>query len=131
MTTSRRKTGSMSVPTLESIHGMMPKKDWETINDDWAEHDFAKGAQHGDLYPGELAARYGKFANLPDFVRKAQLANYEGYRAMYEGRNAQLFHPLTAVITLDERPGPAEFCVADLSLRSGAQLIAVWRQGGG
>jgi mannosylglycoprotein endo-beta-mannosidase len=30
---------------------MMPKKDWETINDDWAEHDLAKGAQGGDKYP--------------------------------------------------------------------------------
>ncbi len=105
----KTETGSMSVPTLESIHGMMPKKDWETINDDWAEHDFAKGAQHGDLYPGELAARYGKFANLPDFVRKAQLANYEGYRAMYEGRNAQLFHPLTAVITWMSDPAQPSF----------------------
>ena len=40
----KTETGSVSVPTLESIHGMMPKKDWETINDDWAEHDLAKGA---------------------------------------------------------------------------------------
>ena len=44
----KTETGSMSVPTLESIHGMMPSKDWETINDDWAEHDFAKGGQHGE-----------------------------------------------------------------------------------
>ena len=47
----KTETGSMIVPTLESIHGMMPKKDWETINDDWAAHDLAKGNQHGDLYP--------------------------------------------------------------------------------
>src|ERR1700733_9929768 len=40
----KTEIGSVSVPTLESIHGMMPEKDWETINDDWAEHDFAKGA---------------------------------------------------------------------------------------
>ena len=39
----KTETGSVSVPTLESIHGMMPEKDWETINDDWAEHDLAKG----------------------------------------------------------------------------------------
>jgi hypothetical protein len=60
---------------------------------------FTKGAQHGEKYPGILASRYGKIANLADFVRKAQLANYEAFRAMYEGRNAQLFHPATAVIT--------------------------------
>ncbi len=105
----KTETGSMSVPTLESIHGMMPQKDWETIDDDWAAHDMAKGNQHGDLYPGIVAARYGKIANLADFVRKAQLANYEAFRAMYEGRNAQLFHPATAVITWMSNPAQPSF----------------------
>jgi len=105
----KTETGSVSVPTLESIHGMMPKKDWETINDDWAEHDLARGAQQGDKYPIEMASRYGKIANLPDFVRKAQLMNYEAFRAMYEGRNAQLFHPLTGVITWMSDPAQPSF----------------------
>ena len=61
----KTETGSVSVPTLESIHGMMPQKDWEMINDDWAEHDLAKGAQHGDEYPIDLASRYGKLATSP------------------------------------------------------------------
>ena len=105
----KTETGSVSVPTLESIHGMMPQKDWEVIGDDWAEHDLAKGAQQGDKYPLELAARYGKVANLADFVRKAQLMNYEAFRAMYEGRNAQLFHPATAVITWMSHPAQPSF----------------------
>ncbi len=105
----KTETGSMSVPTLESIHGMMPKKDWETITDDWAEHDFAKGAQHGNEYPAIVASRYGKIANLADFVRKAQLMNYEAFRAMYEGRNAQLFHPTTAIITWMSHPAQPSF----------------------
>jgi hypothetical protein len=105
----KTETGTVSVPTLESIHGMMPQKDWETITDDWAEHDMAKGAQRGDQYPGVLAARYGKIANLADFVRKAQLMNYEAFRAMYEGRNAQMFHPTTAVITWMSHPAQPSF----------------------
>ncbi len=105
----KTETGSVSVPTLESIHGMMPQKDWETINDDWAAHDLAKGNQHGDLYPLILAGRYGNIANLADFVRKAQLMNYEAFRAMYEGRNAQLFHPTTAVITWMSNPAQPSF----------------------
>ena len=105
----KTETGSASVPTLESIHGMMPEKDWETINDDWAAHDLAKGNQHGDLYPLILAGRYGKIANLADFVRKAQMMNYEAFRAMYEGRNAQLFHPTTAVITWMSNPAQPSF----------------------
>ena len=105
----KTETGSVSVPTLESIHGMMPKKDWESINDDWAEHDFAKGNSGAENYPGEIAARYGKFRNLADFVREAQMANYEAYRAMYEGRNALLFHPTTAILTWMSSPAQPSF----------------------
>jgi hypothetical protein len=105
----KTETGSVSVPTLESIHGMMPLKDWETIDDDWAEHDLARGNGGGDQYPAKIAARYGKFLNLADFVRKAQMANYEAYRAMYEGRNALLFHPTTAILTWMSNPAQPSF----------------------
>lgn len=105
----KTEIGSMSVPTLESIHGMMPEKDWEHIDDDWAQHDFAKGAQQGDKYPAMIAARYGSITNLADFVQKAQLANYEAFRAMYEGRNAKMFKPATAVITWMSNPAQPSF----------------------
>jgi hypothetical protein len=105
----KTETGSVSVPTLESIEGMMPEKDWETIDDDWAEHDFAKGNSGADKYPAQIAARYGAFRNLADFVRKAQMANYEAFRAMYEGRNTQLFHPATAIITWMSDPAQPSF----------------------
>ena len=105
----KTEIGSVSVPTIESIHGMMPEKDWETINDDWAEHDFAKGASGGDSYPAMIAERYGKVANLADFVRKSQMANYEAFRAMYEGRNAKLFKPTTGIITWMSNPAQPSF----------------------
>lgn len=105
----KTEIGSVSVPTLESIHGMMPAKDWESINDDWAEHDFAAGAQHGDTYPQMIRDRYGKIVNLADFVRKAQLANYEAFRALFEGRNAKLFHPANAVIIWMSNPAQPSF----------------------
>lgn len=123
----KTETGSVSVPTLESIHGMMPEKDWETINDDWAEHDFAKGASGSDTYPAVLAGRYGKVANLADFVRKAQLMNYEAFRAMYEGRNAALFHPATGVITWMSNPAQPSFVwqIYHYDLEPNASLFAV------
>ncbi|WP_263381551.1 glycoside hydrolase family 2 protein [Granulicella arctica] len=105
----KTEIGTVSVPTIESIKGMMPEKDWEIINDDWAEHDFAKGASGGDKYRGIIEARYGKLANLADFVRKSQLANYEAFRAMYEGRNAKLFSPSTGVITWMSNPAQPSF----------------------
>ncbi len=105
----KTETGSVSVPTIESIQGMMPEKDWETINDDWAQHDMARGAQRGDSYPSDLAKRYGPVRNLADFVRKGQLANYEAYRAMYEGRNAQMFKATTGIITWMSHPAQPSF----------------------
>ena len=127
----KTETGSVSVPTLESIHGMMPKKDWEMITDDWAEHDLAKGASGGDKYPGILASRFGAIANLADFVRKAQLANYEAFRAMYEGRNAQLFHPTTALITWMSHPAQPSFVwqLYHYDLEPNASLFAVMHAG--
>ncbi len=105
----KTETGSVSVPTIESIQGMMPQKDWETINDDWAQHDMAKGAQRGDEYPFTLAKRYGPIRNLADFVRKAQLANYEAFRAMYEGRNAEMFTQTTGILTWMSHPAQPSF----------------------
>ena len=127
----KTETGSVSVPTLESIHGMMPKKDWESINDDWAEHDMAKGAQAGNRFPLQLAARYGAVTNLADFVRKAQLMNYEAYRSMYEGRNAQMFHPTTAVITWMSAPAQPSFVwqLYHYDLEPNSSLFAVKKAG--
>lgn len=127
----KTETGSVSVPTLESIHGMMPKRDWEMITDDWAEHDMAKGAQEGNIYPEQIAARYGRFRNLADFVRKAQMANYEAFRAMYEGRNALLFHPTTAIITWMSNPAQPSFVwqLYHYDLEPNSSLFAVMHAG--
>jgi len=105
----KTETGSVSVPTIESIQGMMPQKDWETINDDWAQHDMAAGAQRGNEFPTSLAVRYGHIRNLADFVRKGQLATYEAFRAMYEGRNPGMFQNTTGVITWMSHPAQPSF----------------------
>ncbi len=105
----KTETGSVSVPTIESIQGMMPEKDWETINDDWAQHDMASGAQRGDEFPQTLAERYGHIRNLADFVRKGQMATYEAFRAMYEGRNAKMFKETTGILTWMSHPAQPSF----------------------
>ena len=101
----KTELGSASIPTLESIYGMMPKADAESLpNDDWAEHDLARGADNGNTYPDTIAKRYGAAPTLAAFVREAQMANYEAFRAMYECRFAKLFAPSTAVITWMSNP---------------------------
>lgn len=106
----KTEIGSMSIPTLDSILGMMPPADAEAfpqiLNDDWAEHDFAVGGGNNGArsYLVDLAARYGNIQTLPRFVRAAQMADYEAFRAMFEGRLARLFRPVTAVITWMSNP---------------------------
>ena len=123
----KTETGSVSIPTMESIQGMMPEKDWETINDDWAQHDMAAGAQRGNEFPKSLAERYGHIRNLADFVRKGQLATYEAFRAMYEGRNAEMFRQTTGVITWMSNPAQPSFVwqIYHYDLEPNAALYAV------
>jgi beta-mannosidase len=123
----KTETGSVSIPTIESIQGMMPQKDWETINDDWAQHDMAAGAQRGNEFPTSLAVRYGHIRNLADFVQKGQLATYEAFRAMYEGRNAEIFKSTTGVITWMSHPAQPSFVwqLYHYDLEPNAALYAV------
>ena len=105
----KTEIGTVSIPTLESIQSMMPAKDWNVINDDWAEHDLASGAQGGDRFPLQMTDRYGPIANLADFARKGQMASYEAFRALFEGRNSKLFQPTTGVITWMSNPSQPSF----------------------
>jgi beta-mannosidase len=107
LTPFKTEIGPISIPTIESIYGMMPAADAESFpNDDWAEHDFATGGGNNSAgtYIATLRARYGSVATLPEFVRSAQMANYEAQRAMYEGRFARLFNPANAIITWMSNP---------------------------
>jgi beta-mannosidase len=56
-----------------------------------------------------LAERYGHVRNLADFVLKGQMATYEAFRAMYEGRNAKMFKETTGVITWMSNPAQPSF----------------------
>ena len=121
----KTEIGSVSIPTLESIQGMMPQKDWNSINDDWALHDLLPGAQHGEEYPGIIQKRYGRIVNVADFARKGQMANYEAFRAMFEARESRLFNPSTGDYHLDEPPGAAQLRVAVVPLRPGTERLVV------
>ena len=93
----------------------MPEKDAENFpNDDWAEHDLARGNNNGDTYVRTIGERYGSLSGanftLAKFVHEAQMANYEAYRALYEGREAQLFTGSTAALTWMSNPAQPSTC---------------------
>ena len=87
----------------------------------------AAGAQRGDEFPTSLAVRYGHIRNLADFVQKGQLATYEAFRAMYEGRNSEMFKTTTGVITWMSHPAQPSFVwqLYHYDLEPNAALYAV------
>jgi beta-mannosidase len=105
----KTEIGCVSIPTREAILAWMPEKDAENFpNDDWAEHDLCRGNNNGNTYVNTIGARYGEISgtnfSLAKFVHEAQMANYEAYRALYEGRVARLFTGSTAALTWMSNP---------------------------
>lgn len=94
--TFKTEIGGVSIPTIESLMSMFPKKDWEGFTDAWAEHNMCAGG--GRKYPRFMTQRYGKIRNFADFARKAQLMNYETHRAIFEGRIGRMFEPMEGVL---------------------------------
>ncbi|HWX91378.1 MAG TPA: beta galactosidase jelly roll domain-containing protein [Terriglobales bacterium] len=74
-----------AVPPIESLRAMLPKEHLWPIDDWWNFH--AGGGEFKDIhvYTDALTARYGPANGLEDYTLKAQLMNYEGIRAMFEG----------------------------------------------
>ena len=86
--------GLPSPPTLESFQSFLPKEDQWPISDDWAYHDWHQGG-NGDVavFMNAMNEQLGPPSSLADFDRKAQLLNYVGHRAVFEGFNARLWNP--------------------------------------
>ncbi len=71
-------------PPVDSIRRMLPPESWWPIDAAW-EYRCGRGRFRTlDRYRTALDARYGESLDLEDFARKAQVANYEGMRAMFE-----------------------------------------------
>ena len=88
------EVGLLSPPTRETWEAWLPKADQWPISDAWAYHDWHHGG-NGDTAPwmNALVEEFGAPTSLEDFDRKAQMLNYEGHRAAFEGMNAHLWAP--------------------------------------
>jgi exo-1,4-beta-D-glucosaminidase len=77
------------IPPLESLKRFLPADHLWPMDDFWAYHSGGERFTNIDKFTNGLAQRYGKSADLKDFLRKSQAANYEAQRAMFEayGRN--------------------------------------------
>jgi hypothetical protein len=86
--------GIPSVPTLESIESFIPEADRWPISDTWAYHDWHQSG-NGAVAPfmAHLETQFGAATSLEDFERKAQMLDYVGHRAIFEGFAAHLWEP--------------------------------------
>ena len=86
------EVGLASFSTLESFKAAVPASDHWPINDTWAYHDWHQTG-NGDTHPfmAAMTQMFGAPTGLPDFERKAQMMNYDGHRAVFEGMNAGLW----------------------------------------
>jgi hypothetical protein len=86
--------GIPSVPTLESIESFISGLDRWPISDTWAYHDWHQSG-NGAVGPfmAHMETQFGAATSLEDFERKAQMLDYVGHRAIFEGFAAHLWQP--------------------------------------
>jgi hypothetical protein len=86
--------GIPSVPTLESIKSFIPLPDRWPISDTWAYHDWHQSGNGAVApYMAHMDTEFGAPVSLEDFERKAQMLDYAGHRAIFEGFAAHLWQP--------------------------------------
>ena len=93
------------IPTLDTLRRMMSPDELDTLWKNFTAKQYHRspGEAFGTLqvFDDALAGRYGAPSGLEDYVRKAQLAQYEAVRAQFEayGRNfADASDPSTGVV---------------------------------
>ena len=121
------EVGSYSIPTLEFVQSMLPTASWECPDDFWADRDingngavFGADGRGGAGYIKLTGSRYGKVLNLPDFIRKSQLMNYECIKAIYEANAAVMIGPKSVAV-----PSPATGVI--MWMTNPAQPSFVWQ----
>lgn len=86
--------GMPSVPTLESLESFIPEPDRWPISDTWAYHDWHQSeGGRVSFYTDAMDTEFGAPTSFEDFVRKAQMLDYAGHRAIFEGMAAHLWQP--------------------------------------
>jgi Exo-beta-D-glucosaminidase Ig-fold domain/Concanavalin A-like lectin/glucanases superfamily/Glycosyl hydrolases family 2/Glycosyl hydrolases family 2, sugar binding domain/Glycosyl hydrolases family 2, TIM barrel domain len=86
--------GMPSIPTLESLESFIPAPDRWPISDTWAYHDWHQSeGGRVSFYMDAMSTQFGAPTSFEDFERKAQMLDYEGHRAIFEGMAAHLWQP--------------------------------------
>ncbi|MCK3683607.1 glycoside hydrolase family 2 TIM barrel-domain containing protein [Maribellus sp. YY47] len=87
--------GSVGVPNVETMRKMMDEKDLTPPRRDrgnpvWQYHKY--------IGYGDHIENFGEIKGIDDFCKKAQVVNYEQYRALQEGFNAGMWDKYTGML---------------------------------
>jgi hypothetical protein len=86
------EVGTPSFSTLESFKASVPAPDQWPLDDVWAYHDWHQSGNGATAtFMDSLATKFGAPTGLDDFERKAQMLQYDSYRAIFEGMGAKLW----------------------------------------
>ena len=95
--------GSVGVPNVESIRKMMKEEDLvlpsaKRVHPTWEYHKYISYENFID--------KYGTPESIDDFCKKAQLVNYEQYRALQEGFNSRMWTAYSGMLAWkNQNPG--------------------------
>jgi len=87
--------GSVGLPNVEAMRKMMAEEDLlppqrDRANQVWRYHKY--------IGYGKYIEQLGEITGIEDFCKKAQLVNYEQYRALQEGFNAGMWDKYTGML---------------------------------
>uniref|UniRef100_UPI00321763C4 glycoside hydrolase family 2 protein n=1 Tax=uncultured Draconibacterium sp. TaxID=1573823 RepID=UPI00321763C4 len=87
--------GSVGLPNVETMRKIMDEKDLTPPRNDRANPVWR---YHKYIGYGDYIERLGEIDGIDDFCKKAQLINYEQYRALQEGFNAGMWNNYTGML---------------------------------
>lgn len=87
--------GSVGMPNVETMRKMMDEKDLQPPRNDRANSVWQ---YHKYIGYGDHIERFGEIEGIEDFCKKAQVVNYEQYRALQEGFNAGMWDKYTGML---------------------------------
>lgn len=93
--------GSPSVPTARSMRKFLAPEDQWPVSDAWHYHDLHPETKG---YMNAVTNLYGEATSLDDFCKKAQLINYNSYRAMFEAWNSRLWKNTSGMLLWMSHP---------------------------
>lgn len=98
--------GTTSIPTAETIKGMMPPEDTWPISDAWYYHDL----HHGESdFRSTLIRDYAEGSTLDNFSKTAQFLNFQSHRAMFEAWNSRMFKSTSGLLLWMSHPAWPSF----------------------